>query len=168
VVVEGTQNAVALVVDGESPRGAQHGKEGGVNFNLEEGQRQMVLLAIAELALSRPGWDYALGEIAKQFRGEEMFAEFKRLNADRVKAERAPLGLRPLVAQSDDPELLEWLAAADRDGGGFVHNLAHAALVADPENYPLIRPLLIEMRKKYPAYEPSDAVKREIVERGKL
>jgi hypothetical protein len=31
VVVEGAQNAVALVVDGESPRGAQHGKEGGMS-----------------------------------------------------------------------------------------------------------------------------------------
>ena len=77
-----------------------------MNFDLEEGQRQMVLLAIAD----------ALGEIAKIFHGEEMFAEFKRLNSDRVKAERAPMTLGPLVAQNDDPELLEWLAAADRDG----------------------------------------------------
>lgn len=58
---------------------------------VEEGYRQMILLAIAELALSRPGWDYALGEIAESFRGREMFEEFKRLNSDRVKAERAPL-----------------------------------------------------------------------------
>jgi hypothetical protein len=56
-----------------------------------EGDRQMVLLAIAELALSRPGFDYALAEIAMQLQGEEMFAEFKRLNADRVKTERAPM-----------------------------------------------------------------------------
>jgi hypothetical protein len=103
--------------------------------------------------------------IADGFSGREMFDQFKEFNADRVKAERAPMTFGPLVAQSDDPELLEWLAAADRDGGGFVQNLAHAGLVADPENYPLIRPVLIEMRKKYPAYEPSDAVKREIRER---
>lgn len=70
-----------------------------------------------------------------------------------------------LIAQNDDPELLEWLAKADKDGGGFIHNLAHAGLVADPENYPVLRPVLIEMRKKYPAYEPSDEVKREIRER---
>lgn len=137
-----------------------------MNFK-EEGDRQMVLLAIAELALSRPGWDYALGEIAKQLQGAELFAEFKRLNADRVKAERSPSLLRPLVAQNDDPELLEWLAAADRDGGGFVQNLAHAGLTADPDNYPAIRPVLLVMRKKYPAYEPSDAVKQEIRERVK-
>lgn len=40
-----------------------------------------------------------------------------------------------------------------------------AALVADNENYPLMRPLLVTMRKKYPAYEPSDQVKQEIRER---
>lgn len=56
-------------------------------FEFEEGDRQMILLGIAELALSRPGWDDALGEIAKQLGGEKMFAEFKRLNADRVRIE---------------------------------------------------------------------------------
>jgi hypothetical protein len=67
-----------------------------------------------------------------------------------------------LIAQNDDPELLEWLAKAHEEGGGFVSHLAHAGLIADYENYPLIRPLLMEMRRKYPAYEPSDAVKAEI------
>lgn len=70
-----------------------------------------------------------------------------------------------LIAQNDDPELLEWLANADRFGGGFVRSIAQAALVADHENYPLIRPLLIVMRKKYPQYEPSEQVKQEIRER---
>jgi hypothetical protein len=32
---------------------------GSMKFDIEEEQRQMILLAIAELALSRPGWDYA-------------------------------------------------------------------------------------------------------------
>jgi hypothetical protein len=139
-----------------------------IKVTIEEGDRQMILLAIAELALSRPGWDWTLGRLAALLSGREMFEGFKRLNADRVKAERMPLGFAPLIAQNDDPELLEWLAAADRDGGGFVHNLAHAGLVADAENYPLIRRLLIEMRAKYPAYEPSDAVKQEIRDQGTL
>ena len=39
---------------------------------------------------------------------------------------------------------------------------ALAALVADPENYPLIKPLIEQMRKKYPQYEPTDAVKNEL------
>lgn len=70
-----------------------------------------------------------------------------------------------LIAQNDDPELLEWLAGADKRGGDFVQSVAHAALVADHENYPLIRPLILQMRVKYPEYEPSDFVKRQIVER---
>jgi hypothetical protein len=65
-----------------------------------------------------------------------------------------------LIAQNDDGELLEWLANAQERGGEFISSLARAALVADWENYPLLRPVLIEMRKKYPAYEPSDAVKK--------
>jgi hypothetical protein len=62
-----------------------------MQFDLEEDQRQMVVLAIAELALSRPGWDEALGEIAEQFGAREMFEDFKRINADRVKASHGPL-----------------------------------------------------------------------------
>jgi len=67
-----------------------------------------------------------------------------------------------LIAQSDEPEMLEWLAKASQNGGGFVSSVARAGLVADFTNYPLIRPLLMELRKKYPQYEPSEAVKREI------
>lgn len=70
-----------------------------------------------------------------------------------------------LVAQNDDPELLEWLANAKQSGGGFVSSIANAGLVADHDNYPLIRYVLMALRKKYPAYEPSDAVKQEIRER---
>ncbi len=70
-----------------------------------------------------------------------------------------------LIAQNDDPELLEWLARADMDGGTFVRSMARAALVADPENYALLRPLILELRKKYPRYEPTDQVKQEIRER---
>lgn len=69
------------------------------------------------------------------------------------------------IAQNDDPELLEWLANADRDGGGFVRSIARAALVADHENWPMLRPFVLTMRAKYPMYEPSEAVKQEIRER---
>lgn len=70
-----------------------------------------------------------------------------------------------LIAQNDDPELLEWLAKADTDGGGFVSSIARAGLHADHENYPIIRFVLMAMRRKYPEYEPSEDVKREIRER---
>lgn len=71
-----------------------------------------------------------------------------------------------MIAQEDDPELLEWLSKANQEGGGFVSSLARAGLVADYENYPLLRPVLLAMRKKYSQYEPSEAVKREIKERS--
>lgn len=50
-----------------------------------------MLLALAELALSRPGWEPGLlRPIAEKLNGAQMFDHFKRLSADRVKAERAP------------------------------------------------------------------------------
>lgn len=69
-----------------------------------------------------------------------------------------------MIAQNDDPELLEWLAKANQTGGGFVSSFARAALVADDSNYALLRPVLLELRKKYIAYEPSADVKQEIRE----
>jgi hypothetical protein len=52
-----------------------------------------------------------------------------------------------LIAQNDDPEMLEWLNKASQSGGGFISSLAWAGLRADDENYPIVRPLLLEMRK---------------------
>ena len=72
-----------------------------------------------------------------------------------------------LIAQNDDPELLEWLMNAKEKAGDFVRNLAEAGLRADWENYPMLRYVLMAMRQKYPQYEPSDAVKQEIADRGK-
>jgi hypothetical protein len=73
--------------------------------------------------------------------------------------------LNYLIAQNDDPELLEWLAKAEKEGGGFVSAIARAALTADWENYLWVRPVILVMRAKYPVYEPSAAVKQEIRER---
>lgn len=70
-----------------------------------------------------------------------------------------------LTAQNDDPELLEWLSNAKEHAGGFLHHLAEAGLRADYVNYSVIRYVLMAMRAKYPAYEPTDAVKQEIRER---
>jgi hypothetical protein len=64
-----------------------------MRIEISDEDRQMVLLAIGELALSRPGFDDALGRIADQFHGREMFDRFKELNADRVKASHGPTGL---------------------------------------------------------------------------
>lgn len=48
-------------------------------FEIDEGQRQMLVLAVAHLAVERPGWDYALQNIARVFHAEEMYQEFKEL-----------------------------------------------------------------------------------------
>jgi hypothetical protein len=56
-----------------------------IQLTLEEEERQLVLLAIAHLAVNRPGWDYVLANIAlkmdnKKGNGRpEMFDEFKAL-----------------------------------------------------------------------------------------
>lgn len=143
-----------------------------VEVKIEEGDRQMILLAIAELALSRPGWDDTLGRIADYLShdatndGRLMFEGLKLTSADRVHEERSPLG-RVMVAQSDDRELLEWLNNAEKDGGDFLSAFARAALRADWENYPLLRPSVLRIRAKYTEYEPTDEAKREIAERPK-
>jgi len=36
-----------------------------MSITIDESQRQMILLALAHLAVERPGWKYALGETAK-------------------------------------------------------------------------------------------------------
>ena len=55
-------------------------------MNLTEGDRQLVLLALAVLALESPGFDCALNEIAKQIDNvqdgrAEMYDRFKVLRA---------------------------------------------------------------------------------------
>ncbi len=78
-----------------------------------------------------------------------------------------PMMDKMLTAQTDDPELFEWLLTASNRGGGFVSSFARAALCADGENYPLIRPLLLTIRDKYPEYKPGEGLQRELRERMK-
>lgn len=58
-----------------------------------ECDRQIIVLALAELALSRPGFEPAIQDIAHHYDGEglPMFEKFKQANADRVRAERSPV-----------------------------------------------------------------------------
>jgi len=51
-----------------------------MNFDIEESDRQMILLALAILALQRPGWLYATGLVAEKFSGKEMFDQFREFN----------------------------------------------------------------------------------------
>lgn len=51
-----------------------------MDVTIDEGQRQMVLLALAKLSIERPGWDWALGETARAFNGVTMYQEFKDIH----------------------------------------------------------------------------------------
>lgn len=57
--------------------------------SIDESQRQMILLALAHLAVERPGWKYALGETAKSMdevvQGEpSLFSQFYDLRSKQV------------------------------------------------------------------------------------
>lgn len=53
-----------------------------IQVEIEEDQRQMVLLALAHLAVERPGFDDYLGEIADRFAGRTLFDTLAQLRRD--------------------------------------------------------------------------------------
>ena len=56
-----------------------------------------------------------------------------------------------MVAQ-EDVELFPWLIAVSHHAGDFLKNLGEAGLRADRLNYPILRPVLLAMKTKYPSY----------------
>ena len=71
-----------------------------------EEDRQMILLALAELSLRRPGWLYALGCAADKFQGREMFNAFRETSADLI-----------VPVEGPDPELTRGYDDAAARGG---------------------------------------------------
>jgi len=59
-------------------------------FHCNEEDRQLVLLAMAESALLRPGFDDAYSQIADRMQGREVFEGFKKANRDRIKPHSFP------------------------------------------------------------------------------
>jgi hypothetical protein len=57
-----------------------------------------------------------------------------------------------MLIATNDPELLDWIVGARDQAGHFLSALAEAALHADWENYPLLRPMLLKMQEKFPKY----------------
>jgi hypothetical protein len=51
-----------------------------VTFDLEEEERQAILLALAKLLVERPGWDDFLGRIADKLGGLEMLTKFGEIH----------------------------------------------------------------------------------------
>ena len=115
--------------------------------------RQLVLFAIAELALSRPGLDASLGRFADSIDGRDVYEQLKQLLEPGAAINTHLFAIGPKTLQ-EDAELIEWVLNMERRGaGGFLITLGEAALRADHENYPLMRPLLLRLKKKYPQYD---------------
>jgi hypothetical protein len=56
------------------------------------------------------------------------------------------------VTAHEDHELIDWLLNASSGAGDFLRSLAEAGLRADGENYPVLRPVLVKMKAKFPKY----------------
>ena len=55
-----------------------------------------------------------------------------------------------------DPELRQWLRGASENGNtpSFVRTVAAAALIACLPDYELLRPVLLELKRRYPEPQP--------------
>jgi len=63
-----------------------------------------------------------------------------------------------MIIATNDSLMYEWIKNASNpanNAGSFVRAIAEAALRADHENYALLRPVLLELRRKYPQYTQS-------------
>jgi hypothetical protein len=126
---------------------------------LNEGERQMTLLAFAELALSRPGWDNALKVIARRIDnpGTPMYESLKISNADRVRADRSPVTPNPfLTLRQDDEDIRRWVSGINQGepepADDFLLTAAAAACRANNQQYPALRPAILALRAQYPKY----------------
>jgi len=62
-------------------------------------------------------------------------------------------GMNALTLDGDREDLRVWVQNAMQFGGSFVKCFAEASARADWENYLFIRPVLMVMMEKYPAYK---------------
>jgi hypothetical protein len=57
----------------------------------------------------------------------------------------------PMLTAFDDRELSEWvMTLGEERSGHFLCALAEAVMKADPEDYSVIRPALMNLKRKYP------------------
>ena len=59
---------------------------------------------------------------------------------------------QPSSAWADD-SMRHWYRGALDRGGSFTVHIVSAAMAADPENYRLIRPVMLKLKEKYPEFE---------------
>jgi len=70
-----------------------------MTLELDEGERQLVLLALAKLSIERPGWDDALNRIALRMDNTEngraqMYDDFRKLNLNALELRNLVLDAR--------------------------------------------------------------------------
>jgi len=58
----------------------------------------------------------------------------------------------PATAWEDDALRCWYRGALDR-GGAFTVHIVSAAMSADPENYRLLRPVMLKLKEKWPEFE---------------
>lgn len=77
-----------------APELASHDMREPADFEM---QRQLIVLALAELALSRPGFEESIKEVLRFYDGEGLptFESFKKSNSDRVKPKNHTHGILP-------------------------------------------------------------------------
>jgi hypothetical protein len=116
-------------------------------FELGEEQRQAILLAIAQLSLTRPGWlPGLLLPIAQQLGGAVMFENFRALGSDEPASVAAAIIGMSKSDEESDGRTIEVMA---RFGGSFVKALAEAARRADPINRERIKTAFREYWSDY-------------------
>jgi hypothetical protein len=125
---------------------------------LEEGERQMLVLALAELALSRPGWNDCLQRIAQRVENEgaPMYERFKRSSADRVRVERGPLLPQRIILEQDTEEVRRWIHGINQrepvPADAYLYEFARFVCRADCDHYLILRPAILALMAKYPKF----------------
>jgi hypothetical protein len=148
-------NAIADAVT-SAPHLAEHW------LKLDEGDRQLLILALAELALLRPGFDDALRRISQRIDRpiDSMYDAMKRLNNDRVTPADAKIPF--CVLRDDEEDLRRWIHGINQHEptrpGEFLSRFASAVCMADASNYPILRSAVIELQAKFPKYRFAGAL----------
>lgn len=125
-------------------------------LRLEESDRQLLILALAETALLRPGFDDALRRISQRVdnRIDAMYDAFKHFNNSRVTPDMAKIPF--CFLRDDEEELRRWIHGINQHEpnrpGDFLLAFAAAVCRADPSNYPILRSAVIELQAKFPKY----------------
>lgn len=80
----------------------------------EEGDRQMIILAMAELSFRRPGWTDTARRIAATLHGGEMFHRFRETSADQIQP--IPLPEKDREPMVECPACEAWETYPKREG----------------------------------------------------